>query len=89
MINDIIVLVIKMGALNNISRLNYRNDAVMKLIKLYQYKGKEFYYHNILKNDRIYISKQTIAKDTFFVTKILNLNKYIYPTLKLYKCVYI
>ena len=63
-----------MGALSNISRLNYRNDAVMKLIKLYQYKGKEFYYHNILKNDREYIARQTIAKDTFFVTKILDLN---------------
>jgi len=63
-----------MTALKNISRLNYRNDAVMKLIKLYQYKGKEFYYHNILKNDRPYISKQTIAKDTFFMTKIMNLN---------------
>ena len=63
-----------MGALSNISRLNYRNDAVMKLIKLYQYKGKEFYYHNILKNDREYISRQTIAKDTFFVTKLLDLN---------------
>lgn len=63
-----------MGALSNISRLNYRNDAVMKLIKLYQYKGKEFYYHNILKNDREYIARQTIAKDTFFVTRLLDLN---------------
>ena len=63
-----------MGALNNISRLNYRNDAVMKLIKLYQYKGKEFYYHNILKNDKQYIAKQTIAKDTFFVSKLMKLN---------------
>ena len=38
-----------MNALANIKRINYRNDEVMKLIKLYQYKGKEFYYHNILK----------------------------------------
>ena len=71
---DIIFLVIKMGALDNISRINYRNDAVMKLIKLYQYKGKEFYYHNILKADRNYIAKQTVAKDTFYVAKLMNLN---------------
>ena len=63
-----------MNALANIKRINYRNDEVMKLIKLYQYKGKEFYYHNILKADRVYIAKQTIAKDTFFITKLLNLN---------------
>ena len=63
-----------MNALANIKRINYRNDEVMKLIKLYQYKGKEFYYHNILKADRQYIAKQTIAKDTFFITKLLNLN---------------
>ena len=63
-----------MGALDNISRINYRNDAVMKLIKLYQFKGKEFYYHNILKADRNYIAKQTVAKDTFFVAKLMNLN---------------
>lgn len=63
-----------MNALKNIKRINYRNDEVMKLTKLYQYKGKEFYYHNILKADKQYIAKQTIAKDTFFITKLLNLN---------------
>lgn len=63
-----------MYALSNIKRINYRNDEVMKLIKLYQYKGKEFYYHSVLKADRPYIAKQTIAKDTFFITKLLNLN---------------
>ena len=63
-----------MKALQNIKRINYRNEDVMELTKLYQYKGKEFYYHNILKADRQYIAKQTIAKDTFFITKLLNLN---------------
>lgn len=63
-----------MKALKNIKRINYRNEEVMKLTKLYQYKGKEFYYHNILKADSAYIAKQTIAKDCFFITKLLNLN---------------
>lgn len=63
-----------MGALDNISRINYRNDAVMKLIKLYQFKGKEFYYRNIVKQDLAQIEKATIAKDTFYFAKIMNLN---------------
>ena len=63
-----------MNSLKNIKRINFRNEDVMKLIKLYQYKGKEFYYHNILKTDRPYMAKQTIARDTFFITKIMNIN---------------
>lgn len=63
-----------MGALSNIARINFRNDAVMKLIKLYQFKGKEFYYHNIVRSDITSIQKQTIAKDTFYLAKIMNLN---------------
>ena len=63
-----------MKALNNIGRISYANDSVMQLIRLYQYKGKEFYYHNILKNDASSMMKSTIAKDTFYMTKILGLN---------------
>ena len=62
-----------MGALDNIKRINFQNDAVMRLIELYQYKGKEFYYHNILKSDQSSIIKSTVARDTFFMTKLLEL----------------
>lgn len=62
-----------MSSLANLKRVTFTNEMVMSLIDLYQYKGKEFHYANILKNDKEQIIKQTIAKDTFFLIKILGI----------------
>ncbi len=63
-----------MKSLTNMNRLSFTNDIVMDLIKLYQFRGKDFFYEDILKSDMDYIIKQTIERDTFFANKILNLN---------------
>ena len=38
-----------MSCLKNIDRLQISNTTMMKLLKLYEYKGKDYYYENILK----------------------------------------
>ena len=62
-----------MKALENINRLNYRNEDVRKIIKLYTYKGKEFYYESILAPDMASIKKSLVAIDSYFLMVRINL----------------
>ena len=59
---------------SNIDRLTYPNSLVISLTKLYQYKGKDFYYEDVLKNYIDAIIKNTIEKDALYVSRILKLN---------------
>ena len=63
-----------MKCLSNLERLSYPADLVMDLTALYRYKGKDFYYEDVLKSEMNGIIKRTIERDTFYVGKILNLN---------------
>ena len=63
-----------MKNLENLHLTPFSNDEVMKLIKLYQFKGKDFYYDNILKPDLDSIVKKTIETECYEMVKYLNLN---------------
>ena len=63
-----------MKCLSNLERLSYPADLVMDLTSLYRYKGKDFYYEDVLKSEMNGIIKRTVERDTFYVGKILNLN---------------
>lgn len=49
-------------------------DMVIDLISLYESKGKEFYYEEVLKADFESINKGVVEKDAMFLTKMLNIN---------------
>ncbi len=63
-----------MSCLNNIERINFPADLVMDLTKLYQYKGKDFYYADVLKNNLSGIIRITVEKDCTYTAKYLNLS---------------
>lgn len=63
-----------MHCLSNIDRITYPSDLVIDLTKLYRFKGKDFYYEDVLKSELKSIVKTTIEKDTFYASKLLNLN---------------
>ena len=52
----------------------YQPDLVKKLTDLYTYKGKDFYYEDVLKNYMAGIVEETIEKDTLYSSLILKLN---------------
>lgn len=64
----------KKNCFSNIDRLTYPNALVISLTKLYQFKGKDFYYEDVLKNYMDAIIKNTIEKDALYVSRILKLN---------------
>lgn len=62
-----------MHCLENIQRISYPADLVMDLTKLYCFKGKDFFYEDIFKQDLDTIVKDTIERDAFFAARVLNL----------------
>ncbi len=67
-------IVNKMYCIENVERTNYPSDLVMDLTKLYCFKGKDFYYDALFKNDLQTMIKETIEKDTYYAGKLLKLN---------------
>lgn len=63
-----------MKCLSNLDRISYPADLVMDLTKLYRFKGKDFYYEDMLKSTIDGIIKLTIEKDCFYAARILNLS---------------
>ena len=63
-----------MGCLEKIENSIYPNDLVMDLTKLYQFKGKDFYYEEVLKQHLNGLVNCTIEKDVYFFSRILNLD---------------
>lgn len=63
-----------MKSLSNIERFQVSPDLVMDLISLYQYKGKDFFYEDVMASDMDYIVKQTIERESFFLAKRMKLD---------------
>ena len=63
-----------MYCLENIERIAYPADLVMDLTKLYCFKGKDFFYEDIFRNDMTTIKKDTVEKETIYAAKVLKLN---------------
>lgn len=61
-----------MNCLSNMDRITLGTDIVMNMIKMYQYRGKEFYYKEVFDNDLESISRQTVEKETIYLSKIFN-----------------
>lgn len=51
-------------------RIILGTDIVMNMIKIYQFKGKEFYYHEVFADDVDSIGYQIIEKETIYLAKI-------------------
>ena len=62
-----------MSVLENIERIQYQKDDVYKLIKLYQYRGKDFYYYNMFQSNLPAMRKELVQKDTIALVKFLDL----------------
>ncbi len=62
-----------MNCIKNLDRINYPKDLVYDLTKLYTFKGKDFYYEDVLKQYMPQIIKTTIEHDVIAAAKILNL----------------
>ncbi len=62
-----------MSSLQNLQRVTYTNEMVMTLIELYKYHGKEFYYTNVLQKDSVYLKRNVIERETFFLVNFFNL----------------
>lgn len=63
-----------MQCLKNIERLSFNNNVLMKLLKLYEYKGKEYYYEETFKSTIKQILRQTIERDVFYLGMFLGLD---------------
>lgn len=63
-----------MKALENISRIQFKNETLMLLLNLYESKGKTFYYDELFKKDFDAFVNITIEEDITYISKILNLN---------------
>lgn len=62
--------------MKNLANLNinpFTNEEVMKLIKLYQYKGKDYYYQEKMQSDLDTIIKQTVERDCYEFADYLSL----------------
>ena len=62
-----------MKSLENIDRTSLSTDLVMDMLKLYQFKGKDFYYAEALKSRKNQMVAYTVERDSFYTEKILNL----------------
>lgn len=62
-----------MKCLNCLNRINYPADLVYNLTNLYSFKGKDFYYEQVLKHELEGRIKHTVEKDTIYAAKLLNL----------------
>ncbi len=63
-----------MYSLGNLSRLTLNNETVIELMKLYQFKGKDFFYEDVMKHDIDHVTKDVIEREAFYFSKYLNLN---------------
>lgn len=63
-----------MSCLENLSNITYPNSLVLNLTKLYNFRGKDYYYENVFKNYMDATIKKTIEIDTIYCCKILNFN---------------
>lgn len=63
-----------MKSLENIDRTSLSTDLIMDVLKLYQFKGKDFYYTEALKNRSTQMTNYTVERDSFYLEKLLDLD---------------
>lgn len=63
-----------MSCLNNIQRMTFQSDQLKNIIELYQYKGKDFYYQDVLNKDMNIITTEAVERDCYALVKILKLS---------------
>ena len=63
-----------MKCLQGMAGTLYQPEIVKKLTDLYTFKGKDFYYEDVLKSYMAGIINETIEKDSFYASLILELN---------------
>ena len=63
-----------MRCITNLERILYSPETVHNLTQLYTFKGKDFYYEDVLKQYMNQIVKNTIERDVMASSKILNLD---------------
>lgn len=62
-----------MHSLENLNRLTLNNETVIQLMKLYQFKGKDFYYEDVMEHDLDRVKKDVIERESFYFAKQLDL----------------
>jgi hypothetical protein len=62
-----------MKALLNMERIPITNELMLLLLKLYEFKGKSYYYDRFFKRDVNSFEKKTIEANVVSIAKILNL----------------
>lgn len=62
-----------MNCLKNVKNTLYTVDLVSKITTLYTYKGKDYYYEDVLKNYLNGIILETVERDTEYAGKLLGL----------------
>ncbi|WP_162150702.1 hypothetical protein [Acholeplasma equifetale] len=70
-----------MKALSNMSRLQVSSDYLLLLIKVYEAKGKEFYYDDLFQRDKDIFKNKVIETNAFYLGKILKFD-FTEPRLK-------
>ena len=62
-----------MECIKNVDNTLFTNELVSNLTTLYTYKGKDFYYEEVLKNFMKGIVTDTIERDVIFASKMIDL----------------
>ena len=63
-----------MSCIENINRFIVPNDVLFTLMNVYKYIGKNEHYANVASPDMHRIVSQTIERDTFFLSKLIELD---------------
>ena len=63
-----------MNALKNIDRLQVNHDFLLTLLSVYESKGKEFYYDEVLQRDKLVFTKNVVEENTYFLSEYFNLD---------------
>lgn len=62
-----------MIALSNMNRLQVSTDTLLLLLKVYEAKGKEFYYDELFSKDKDVFTKKAVEKNVIYFAKLLNM----------------
>lgn len=64
----------KMYCLKNLNRIMLNKEVITLMIKAYEFKGKNFYYHEKFNKTRDLIKKEVLEKDSYFWALIFKFN---------------
>ena len=63
-----------MKAISNMSRLQVTSDFLLQLLKVYEAKGKEFYYDDVFERDYDVFTRKVIEDNVYYFGKVLKLD---------------